>query len=50
MPSRFKDLPRDVVDKLKEFEIASDGMIKFKVYDPTENQDIAEKIAKKGIR
>jgi len=50
MPSRFKDLPRDVVDKLKEFEIASNGMIKFKVYDPTENQDIAEKIAKKGIR
>ncbi len=50
MPGGYKDLPRDVIDKLKEFEIASNGMITYKVFDPSEDEEIAEKIANKGIR
>ena len=50
MPTGLQTLERDVVDKLSEFKVASKGNLSFAVYDPSKDEDLAEKLAPKGIR
>ena len=50
MPSGLQTLERDVSDKLREFEVISDGNLQFTVVDPSESDEIAELAASKGIR
>jgi ABC-2 type transport system permease protein len=50
MPTQWKTLERDVVDKLKEFRVASGGKLSFSVIDPSDNDDLKEKLSRKGIR
>ncbi|MFQ5647238.1 MAG: Gldg family protein [bacterium] len=49
MPSMMKNLQRDVIDKLKEFEIASNGHLSFTVYDPTADPSMLESLSKRGV-
>ncbi len=50
MPSGLKSLQQDVVDKLSELSIASGGRLEYKVVDPNETEELAETLAKKGVR
>jgi len=50
MPAGLKSLQQDVVDKLKELSIASDGLLSYRVVNPKESETIEEDVAKKGIR
>jgi len=50
MPTALKTLEQDVGDKLREFEVASKGMLTYKVLDPSADEELAERIIQKGIR
>ncbi len=50
MPTGLQTLERDVVDKLSEFAVVSGGNLDFVVVDPTDDDELQEKIAAKGIR
>jgi ABC-type uncharacterized transport system involved in gliding motility auxiliary subunit len=50
MPAGLQTLERDVVDKLSEFNVVSDGNLRFSVVDPSKDDDLKEKLATKGIR
>lgn len=50
MPTGLQTLERDIVDKLNEFRVASDGNLSFAVYDPSKDEELAEKLAAKNIR
>jgi len=50
MPTGLQTLERDLVDKLSEFRVASRGNLTFSVYDPTNDEELAEKLAPMGIR
>lgn len=50
MPSGLQNLERDVVDKLKEFNVVSGGNLRFRVVDPSKDDELADKVAEKGIR
>lgn len=50
MPTGLQTLERDVVDKLREFEVISDGNLQFTVVDPSQDDELAEQVATKGIR
>lgn len=50
MPTSLQTLERDVVDKLAEFRVVSGGNLDFAVYDPSKDDELAERIASKGIR
>ena len=39
-----------VVDKLEEFSVISGGRLSFSVVDPSKDEELAERIAAKGIR
>ena len=49
MPSQWKTLEQDVVDKLREFEVASNGMLTFAVYDPSTDPELAKKLEEKQV-
>jgi ABC-type uncharacterized transport system involved in gliding motility auxiliary subunit len=50
LPPELQTLERDVVDKLEEFSVISGGRLGFSVVDPSKDDELAEKIAAKGIR
>ncbi len=50
MPTGLQTLERDLVDKLSEFAVISDGNVEYSVVDPSEDEELKEKIANKGIR
>lgn len=66
MPSQWKNLERDVIDKLNELKLSSNGMLSYTVFDPSaeeereayeeakekedENQDIFEERSQKITR
>lgn len=50
MPSGLKSLERDITDKLEEFKAASGGKLSYTVADPSQNEELAEKLLNKGIR
>jgi len=50
MPSGLQTIERDVVDKLSEFSVVSGGNLKFRVVDPSDDEDLKTKVAAKGIR
>ena len=50
MPTGLQTLERDVVDKLREFQVISGGNLQFSVVDPSKDDEQAERIAAKGIR
>lgn len=50
LPAPMKTLQQDVTDKLEEFRIASNNMLQYKAYDPSEEPALIEKIGKKGIQ
>ena len=39
MPTQWKNLERDVIDKLKELKIASKGMLSYTVFDPSAEEE-----------
>ena len=50
MPAGLKTLRQDVADKLSELSIASQGRLEYALVDPNESEELAEKLAGKGIR
>ena len=50
MPAAMKSLPQDVADKLEEFRIASNDMLQYKVFDPSADAELAQKIGEKGVQ
>lgn len=49
MPTQWKNLERDVIDKLKELKLASKGMLNYTVFDPSaeEEKEAYEEIKEK---
>jgi len=39
MPTQWKNLERDVIDKLKELKLASNGMLNYTVFDPSAEEE-----------
>jgi len=39
MPTQWKNLERDVIDKLKEIKLASNGMLNYTVFDPSAEEE-----------
>ncbi len=39
MPTQWKNLERDVIDKLSELELASKGMLRYEVFDPSAEEE-----------
>ncbi|HDQ44979.1 MAG TPA: hypothetical protein ENN17_05690 [bacterium] len=39
MPTQWKNLERDVIDKLRELEMASDGKLTYTVFDPSAEEE-----------
>jgi len=50
MPAHMKALEQDVRDKLDEFRIASKGMLRYEVQDPSTDTELAQRIDKKGVK
>lgn len=50
LPPELQTLERDVVDKLAEFSVISDGRLSYSVVDPSDDEELAQKIAAKNIR
>ena len=50
LPVELQNLERDLKDKLAEFRAASGGNLSFAVYDPSNDDELAEKLGAKGIR
>ena len=49
MPAGLKNLERDVVDKLEEFRLASNGKLTYEVFDPSDNPELIKKLEEKEI-
>ncbi len=39
MPTKWKNLERDVIDKLEEIKLASNGMLDYTVFDPSKEEE-----------
>ncbi len=50
MPTGLKSLERNITDKLEEYKAASGGKLTYTVSDPSQDEDLAQKIQAKGIR
>ena len=50
MPTGLNSLERDLTDKLEEYKAASGGRLTYTVSDPSQNEDLAQKLQAKGIR
>jgi len=50
VPSWFDAPKRDILDKLKEIEMASRGKIKLEVIDPKDNKELVERLNKQGAQ
>ncbi len=50
LPTQLQTLERDVVDKLSEFKLASNGNLDFSVADPSSDDELAERLATKNVR
>lgn len=49
MPAGMKNLERDVVDKLEEFRLTSNGKLTYEVFDPSDNPELTQKLEEKEI-
>lgn len=50
MPTGLKTLERDITDKLQDYSDASGGMLQFSVHDPSDDEELKELLAGKGVR
>lgn len=50
MPTELKTLERDVTDKLRDYQGASNGMLQFQVLNPQDDEEMQNQLAQKGIR
>jgi ABC-type uncharacterized transport system involved in gliding motility auxiliary subunit len=50
MPTELKTLERDIANKLRDYQRASDGMLQFEVYDPQNNEELQNQLTQKGLR
>lgn len=50
MPTELKTLERDVTDKLRDYQGASNGMLQFQVLNPQDDEELQNQLAQKGIR
>ena len=50
MPTELKTLERDVTDKLRDYQGASNGMLQFQVINPQDDEELQKQLAQKGIR
>jgi ABC-type uncharacterized transport system involved in gliding motility auxiliary subunit len=49
VPSWFEVTKRDILDKLREIETCSDGLIKLELIDPTDNVELTKRLKEKGV-
>ncbi|MHB8078840.1 MAG: GldG family protein [Candidatus Krumholzibacteriia bacterium] len=50
MPTELKTLERDIANKLRDYQRASNGMLQFAVFDPQDNEELQNQLAQKGLR
>jgi ABC-2 type transport system permease protein len=50
MPTELRNLQRDVTDKLRDYERASDGMLQYSVHFPQDDDKMQDDLVSKGIR
>jgi len=50
MPTELKNLERDVTDKLRDYNRASDGMIEYSVHNPQDDEEMQTSLTQRGIR
>ncbi|RKZ19233.1 hypothetical protein DRQ50_02500 [bacterium] len=50
MPTRLRNLERDITEQLRNFEQVSQGMIEFSVHDPQDDAQMQQELAAKGIQ
>ena len=50
MPTELKNLERDVSDKLRDYNRASDGMIEYSVHNPQDDEEMQASLTSRGIR
>lgn len=50
MPTEWKNLERDLVDKLRDYQRASDGKLQYQVINPQNDEEMQNQLAQKGIR
>ncbi|MFH1841860.1 MAG: GldG family protein [bacterium] len=50
MPTELRNLGRDISDKLRDYERASDGMIEYAIFNPQDDEEMQNSLSTKGIR
>jgi ABC-type uncharacterized transport system involved in gliding motility auxiliary subunit len=50
MPTELKNLERDITEQLANFERVSNGMLVYEVLSPQDDDEMQERLARKGIR
>ncbi len=50
MPTEWRNLERDVKDKLRDYERASGGMLAWSIHNPQDDEEMQNSLTAKGIR
>jgi len=50
MPTEWRNLERDVTDKLRDYERVSGGMLEWSIYNPQDDEEMQTDLTSKGIR
>ena len=50
MPTEWRNLERDIMDKLRDYERASDGKLQYAIFNPQDDEEMQNTLASKGIR
>jgi ABC-type uncharacterized transport system involved in gliding motility auxiliary subunit len=50
MPTEWKTLERDIMDKMSDYQRASKGKLEFSIFDPQDDEEMQEQLTQKGIR
>jgi ABC-2 type transport system permease protein len=50
MPTDLRNLERDITDKLRDYERASNGMLQYSVFNPQNDEEMQNALTSKGIR
>ncbi|MCP4292965.1 MAG: GldG family protein [bacterium] len=49
MPNQFKNLERDVTERMRNFEQVSEGMLQFSVHNPQDDEEMQKNLGAKGV-
>lgn len=50
MPNQFKNLERDITEQMSNFEQVSEGMLKFSVHNPQDDEEMQKDLTAKGVQ